>query len=173
MRGALRRVIRNLDSARDVRLSSVEAITRNKAIILLGFTCPVQLSPVSLADLVMDDVTETRKGLEVLFRWGTRQARQYVTIPSDPEPVMCPVRAVRAWRALLRQHGRRGGPLFEELTWPDERMETEQTPLGSLSAVHLIEKTFKDAGLGPSNDLHVRDLLPNYLKESQGQAHRT
>jgi hypothetical protein len=164
MRGALRRVIRNIDAARDVGLSSVDAITRNKAIILLGFSCPVQLSPVRLAHLTMDEVIETRKGLEVLFTWGGRQARQYVTIPPDPDPVICPVRAVRAWRMRLQQHHRRGGPLFEELTRPDERIRTNPTELASWSATALIERAIKDAGMRPRK-LYGSDLLPAYLKE--------
>lgn len=164
MRGVLRKVIRNLDSAREIRLSSAEAITRNKAIILLGFTCPVQLSPGRLVGMAMDDVIVTWKGLDVLFRWGERQTRQYVTIPPDPETLICPVRAVQAWRAQLRQHGRRGGPLFEELTWPDERIMEDQTALPNWSAISLIQRAIRDVGLRPRRP-EASDLLPTYLKE--------
>jgi hypothetical protein len=165
MRSALRRVVRNLDSARDLRLSSAEAITRNKAIILLGFACPVQLSPVTMADLVLNDVIEVSKGLDVLLHWDSRQAKQYVTIPPDPDPAVCPVRALRAWRLLARQQGRRGGRLFEELSHPGERSMLGQIPLHSRIAT-LIEKAIRDAGLRPSRDLNGYDLLPTYLKDA-------
>lgn len=165
MRGVLGSVIGNLDRARDVRLSTAEATTRNRALILLGFACPVQLSPMTLTDLVMDNVIETRESLEILFRWGARPTKQYVKIPTDPKSALCPVRAVRAWRALLRQQGRRSGPLFEMLTRPDERIMENQTKLPSWSAASLIEKAIRDAGLRPSRTLHGGVLLPTYLKE--------
>jgi hypothetical protein len=165
MRDALRRVIRNLDSAREMRLSSAEDAARTKAIILLGFSCPVQLSPVTLTDLSMDDVIETRKGLDVLLHWGANQVRQYVTIPPDPERAMCPVRAAREWRVLTRQHGRRGGRLFKELSRSDEQILAVRTEFLSIAIVGVIEKAVIDAGLRPSRKLDRYDLLPSYLKE--------
>jgi hypothetical protein len=115
MRNTLRRVIRNLDSIRNQKLISADVHARDRALILLGFTCPVQLSPVQLASLTMDDVMEKRSGLEILLRWGAREVRQYVMVPQGPEPGLCPVRAMRALRVCLRQSGRRDGPLFVEL----------------------------------------------------------
>lgn len=165
MRDALRRVIRNLDSARDMRLSSIGDAARTKAIILLGFTCPVQMSPVTLTDLNTDDVIETRKGIEILFYWGANQVRQYVTISPDPERAMCPVRAVKEWRALIRQHGHRREQLFKELGRSDEQNRAVRAQPLSTTIVGLIEKAVIDAGLRPTRELRRYDLLPSYLKE--------
>jgi hypothetical protein len=162
MRNTLRRVIRNLDSIRDQKLISADVHARDRALILLGFTCSVQLSPVQLASLTMDDVMEKRGGLEILLRWGVREVRQYVIVPQGPEPALCPVRAMRALRACLRQSGRRDGPLFVEL-WRQEHFSANQPALKSLLAAGLIHDALGQAGLRPRK-LLASDLLPAYLK---------
>jgi hypothetical protein len=165
-RDNLRKVIRNLDPAADARLTPAEAATRNKAIILLGFTCPVQLSPATLTDVHMDNVIVNKKGLEIIFRWGADQTRQYVTMPPDPEPAICPVRAVKEWRALLRQRGLHSELLFEELARDDEKILGTRAERCGGTAANLIGGAVKDAGLLPGSKLRGPNLLPAYLKEA-------
>ena len=112
MRDALRRIVGTLDTAAQRGLSSRDVTDRDRALLLLGFQCPVQLSPDHLSTLRIDDVIEIQKGFEIVLRWGEWRVKQYVTILSGSDPALCPVRAMRIWLARLRQEGRRSGPLF-------------------------------------------------------------
>ena len=58
---------------------------RDRALILLGFRCPIPLSTLDLAALNVDDAIQTTMGLEVrLYRWARRETR-YVTMPIDTD----------------------------------------------------------------------------------------
>ena len=136
MRGALRSMVRALDVALQLGRSSPDVRDRDNALILLGFNCPVQLSPDHLAALKMEDVIETPKGLEIVLHWGKRNVRQYITVPLDPDAVLCPVRAMRVWRARVRQSGRSRGRCSSG--WGVESNSTEQPRLPSRQVIKVI-----------------------------------
>jgi hypothetical protein len=85
---------------------------RDRAMLLLGFGCPIQIAPSDLAALDMTDAYQTPHGLEVrLYKRATR-ATQYVTVPLSEDTKLCPVNAVTLWRSLMLRDGRTIGPLF-------------------------------------------------------------
>jgi hypothetical protein len=157
MRIALRAIVSASD-ARERKWATEKNVIRNRAIILLGLTCPVQVSAATLVGFTKNDVIDTRKGLEVLFRWGASRTRQYVTIPPDTDRSICPVLAVRAWHEVQRARGRGGEKLFEVLPYDWPRFD-------DVMVAALIERAARNAGLRLSGNLGVHDLLPAYLKE--------
>jgi len=89
-----------------------ETKSRDLALMLLGFTCPIPLSPSDLATLDVDDVLRVRGGLEGrLYRRDDRRKR-YITIPSHANPRLCTATAVSAWQERLRRARHTTGPLF-------------------------------------------------------------
>jgi hypothetical protein len=157
MRDALRTIIEHIEGGEEGSRIAREATIRSKAIILLGFTCPLQVTPATLAAFTTDDVIETPRGLEILFRWGDQRTKQYVTIPPDQDRSLCPVRWLRTWDDVQRTRGPRGATLFGEAGgW---------IPLSSQRVTGLIEGAVRDAGLHSDRRLRANDLLPAYLKE--------
>jgi hypothetical protein len=166
MRVALSRVVRNLDAALELRMTPSDVNNMEKAMILLGFSCPVQLSPMHLVALTMADVNDTPQGLEVRLHWGKQRVRQYVAVARDQNAALCPVRAMRTWRAWLRQlpgqlPRNRLDPLFFEV---DRQGQLNiDAPLSGSKAAALIKATLDSAGLRTPY-LSLDDLLPSYLK---------
>src|SRR5258708_4830489 len=71
--------------------------SRDRAMLLLGFSRPVQTSSSELAALGVTDVTRTAQGLEVrLFKRSARPTH-YVTVPMSEDPMICPVNAMTPW----------------------------------------------------------------------------
>jgi site-specific recombinase XerD len=83
---------------------------RDAALLLLGFATAARVS--ELVDVDQDDVAETDEGLDVRLYRGKVRLETIVAVPFGSDPATCPVRAVRAWRAMLAGAGRTGGPLF-------------------------------------------------------------
>jgi hypothetical protein len=160
MRGALRKMIAILDETSD----AANAV-RDKAIILLGFTCPVQLSSATLTNLRMDDVGKRGEGLEIIFHWGAEKAKQHVKMVPDQDELVCPVRAVLKWQALLPRNDYRGKPLFAELARSDENPLVGSGRRRGATVAALIQHVIHEAGLPPGRSLRVSHLLPAYLKE--------
>jgi hypothetical protein len=85
---------------------------RDRALLLLGFTCPAPVTSSDLAALDINDLGKTHKGLEVRFYKRTSQATRYITIQGSNDPELCPVHALQSWRQRLAHDGRTTGPLF-------------------------------------------------------------
>jgi hypothetical protein len=89
---------------------------RDRAMVLLGFACPVPLTPSDLVALDVDDVRSGTNGLEIrLFRRAARATR-YVTLPRSTDAKLCAVTAVTHWRSTMVSLGRTTGPLFVRLS---------------------------------------------------------
>jgi hypothetical protein len=105
------------DSRRyNVWLSNEER-QRDQAMMLLGFACPIHVTPGDLAALDANDVCRTEGGLEVrLFKRDAR-ATQYVTLARDRVRERCPVETTLAWRSCrMAGQGDTASPLFVKLT---------------------------------------------------------
>lgn len=90
-----------------------ETQSRDRALLLLGLTCPVPLSSSDLSLLDINDVIQDRRGLEVRLRQRTDKKRRYVIVPPNDDPELCPVRAILTWRKYLsRLIFNNSGPLF-------------------------------------------------------------
>lgn len=103
---ALRAMLAALDT-------STMAGVRDQALLLLGFAMGARRGELVALDIA--DLTETAEGFEVLVRTSKtdhESAGRTVAIPYGSNPATCPVRAVRAWLALLDEHGRTAGALF-------------------------------------------------------------
>lgn len=85
---------------------------RDRALLLLGLTCEIGLTPVDIAALDADEVVRTNKGLELrLYRNKARPVR-YVTVAARADQTICPVSAVLAWKRALTSSRPGPGPLF-------------------------------------------------------------
>jgi hypothetical protein len=144
---------------------SREFIARNKALLLLGFNCPVQLSPRDLATLTLGDISRTGRDLEIRLHWanGKNAMRQYVTVPSDGDPGLCPVRAMETWRSTLSRARCHSGPLFQRMTYWDVPRAGGPS-MGSRAVTSVINNTISEARL-PPKALSETALLPTFLRE--------
>ena len=139
---------------------------RNNSLLLLGFTCPVQLSAEDLAVLTLDDVRLTTKGLEIVLYWGKHKSRirQYVAVPQDRDPDLCPVRAMRAWQTRLFEAGYRSGALFPRIAeW--DTLRSGRPGMGGRVIASVISNAMNEARLTP-RALSESALLPTFLKDA-------
>lgn len=86
---------------------------RDRALLLIGFGAALRRSELVALDLT--DVVVAEAGLKILIRAskGDQEGRgQEVGIHRSAEPLLCPVRALRAW---LEVRGRDAGPLFQRI----------------------------------------------------------
>jgi hypothetical protein len=88
---------------------------RDRALLLLGFTCPAPVTPSDLGALDIHDIGETLKGFEVRLYKRTSRATRYITMQSSNDRELCAVQALQSWRQLLARSGRTTGPLFMRL----------------------------------------------------------
>jgi site-specific recombinase XerD len=90
---------------------------RDRVALVLGLALMGRRSELVALDL--DDVTETPDGLEVLIRASKTDQDAHgvvVAIPPGQHADTDPVRLVRAWRALLAEHGVTSGRLLRSVT---------------------------------------------------------
>jgi hypothetical protein len=86
---------------------------RGRAILLLGFACPIPLTPSDLAALNINDIRMGVDSLEMrLFKNSDARPTRYVTLPKREDEDLCPFRAIARWRQLQTRKGQRAGPLF-------------------------------------------------------------
>jgi integrase len=86
---------------------------RDRALLVLGVAMMGRRS--ELAGLDLADVVEVDEGLLVYVRRSKTDQDAVgaeVAVPYGSHPDTCPVRAVRAWRALLTERGIVDGPLL-------------------------------------------------------------
>lgn len=89
---------------------------RDRALLLVGFALMARRSELAALDLA--DLREVPEGLLVTIRRSkTDQDGRgvEVAVPYGSHPDTCPVRTVRAWRALLAQRGITDGPLLRRV----------------------------------------------------------
>jgi len=91
-----------------------ETRLRDRAVVLLGFSCGVAVTAADIAALDVDDVVRTPNGVEVRLYRGTARPTRYVTIPARDERI-CPAVALHAWARHLAAAGHRHGALFPRL----------------------------------------------------------
>ena len=144
--------------------------SRDRALLILGFTCHMPLSSSDLAVLDMRNVFRTPEGLEVLIHQRDSTEKQYVIIPADDNPELCPVRAISAWRRYLVGGGHSTGPLFIRMN-SKGNVPREAVRLTSRAVVQIVSNTtgrsrrlttFKDDHY---TDLKVATSLRDYLNE--------
>ncbi|WP_337826237.1 site-specific integrase [Pseudonocardia sp. UM4_GMWB1] len=90
---------------------------RDRVALVLGLALMGRRS--ELVALGLDDVTETDDGLLVLIRVSKTDQDAHgveVAIPHGQHAGTDPVRLVRAWRAILAEHGHTGGRLLRSVT---------------------------------------------------------
>jgi site-specific recombinase XerD len=100
---------------------------RDRALIVLGFAMMARRS--ELVGLDLSDLTDAADGLAVLIRWSKTDqdaVGHVVPVPYGSHPQTCPVRTVRAWRAVLDDRGLADGPLFRSV---DRRGRVAGEPL--------------------------------------------
>ena len=147
--------------------TTIDYRTRNKTLLLLGFTCPVQLSAEDLAALTLEDVRLTDKGLEIVLHWGKHRSeiRQYVTVLKDRDPDLCPVRAMRAWQTRLYQAGYQVGPLFPRMAGWESLDKRKRPGMGGRVMASVINNAMKEARMTP-RAFSESTLLPTFLRDA-------
>jgi hypothetical protein len=139
------------------------ARSRDLAMLLLGFTCPVPVTPGDLAALDCYDIGRSRDSMQVvLFRNSARPTR-YVAIPDNAAPT-CPVRAAFGWRERLARAGLASGPLFIELTGAG-RLPGRARRLTGNQVCEIISAAASLAARGPGPRISPTTPLPAFLDE--------
>lgn len=128
---------------------------RDAALLLLGYATAARVSELVALDLA--DVVETDDGLLVTLYRRKLKRHDEVAVPYGSNPATCPVRAVRALRALLAANGRDSGPLLLRIDRHGRTaapMTRGGRPIGDLSgrltpaaAAGIVTRRAEDAGL--------------------------
>jgi hypothetical protein len=177
-------LIRTVSHEKRLAWQSPEVQSRDRALLLFGFMCPIPLSPSGLAALDIKDVVWNPKGLEVVLYRRAGPKKQYVIIPADDDPRLCPVTAVSAWREQLAGSGHSTGPLFVRIglqydTYPYRKKIPNKTErLTGQDIARVISETVRwsDLTSHTSNnfvDLRVATPLPNYVSQLGWRKERT
>lgn len=165
---AIRALLREILEWNPHRSRTIDYRNRNKAILLTGFSCPVQLSPRDLANLNLNDVSFTVKGLEIRLTWNGNKApgRRYVTVPSDEDPDLCPVRAMHAWKDAMSRAGRRSGSLFPRMAYWEGLNDRRLGMGGRVMAFEILNAIYGGHLDGrPLRILSESDPVPGFLRE--------
>jgi hypothetical protein len=118
-----------------------ETRLRDRAVVLLGFSCSAALTPADIAALDVDDVVRTAAGAEVRLHRRSALPTRYVTIPAKEETI-CPAAAVLAWARHLAAAAHRSGALFPRL---DARGRLIATRLTGRAVATIIEAAAAEA----------------------------
>ena len=110
--GKLFELMKLIEFAHDNTKSPPNLRVRDRAMFLLGFTCPIPLSSADLAEMDIDDFRQDRRSMEVRLYRRANRATQYVTVPAAADPALCAVKTMQTWRSHLVRSGRTTGPLF-------------------------------------------------------------
>lgn len=100
---------------------------RDRAMILLGFAAGTRRS--ELVRITMTDIVTTAEGLLIsILRAKTKTMPDVVPIAWAGDPLLCPVRAVLAWKDRLVAQGASDGPLFRRITATDHVLDHQLKP---------------------------------------------
>jgi hypothetical protein len=142
-----------------------ETRCRDRALLLLGFMCPIPISSSDLAALDIDDISKHPNGLEVrLYRRTTRT--RYVIISTDIDSRLCPVTSIWAWRTRLVRTGRTSGPLFIRMGSKGQLPEASVRLTGQSIANVISNAVYyaREDGSYRYPELKRATLLPGFLK---------
>jgi site-specific recombinase XerD len=117
--------------------------TRDRAFILISFAGAFRRS--ELAQLRVDDITETEDGLRIRLRQSKtdQEGEGYVKgIPYGTDPTTCPVRAWQTWKLAANLHD---GYAFRSIN----RHGKVGASLTPQVLAHVIKKRVRAAGLDP------------------------
>lgn len=159
-----------------------ETKCRDRALMLLGFTCPTPLSSQDLAELDVNDISKNPVGMEVRLYRRTHQnahsyrrtpGTRYVIVPTGLDMRLCPVKAMSAWQTHLSRTGRTYGPLFIRMdsrghlparSWPF--IPEEGLRLSGQRIAQVITNAARCAWPDASNiELNSSTPLLDYLNE--------
>jgi hypothetical protein len=136
--------------------------SRDRAMLLLGFSCPIQIAPVDLAALDVADVLQTAHGLEVrLFKRAAR-ATQYVTVPMSEDFKLCPVNAMASWRSLMLRTGQTG-PLFVRLN-KDGMLPLSPRRLGGKAIADVVNRALWYVSKTRTAEISATMTFPDFLE---------
>jgi len=125
---------------------------RDTALILIGFSGMFRCS--ELVKLQIADLTETDKGMVILLRQSKtdqdRMGRQIGIPRASHENEVCPVQALKAWLAVLQQHGITEGALFRNVDRKNGKGGVIGASLTSRSVSRLLKKHAEQAGIDPT-----------------------
>lgn len=144
---------------------------RVRALLLLGFRCPIQLSPSDLATLDVNDVSRTATGLEIMLYRRDARRRRYIILPADTDPRFCPLTAVFAWRKHLLSSGHTTGPLFIRISRgriPDEPVRLTGDAIAKAMTSAARSTYWYYGGREGVSELTFSTLLPDYLYSLPG-----
>lgn len=125
---------------------------RDRAMLLVGFAGYLRRS--ELAGMRLGHITETAKGLELVLPRSKADQEGHadpVRLPYHPDPELCPVRAWRAWLAVLAEHEAAGDPtaaVWLEVT-KGGRLRVG-TDLSDRAISEIIKRRAARAGLDPA-----------------------
>lgn len=137
--------------------------SRDRAMLLLGFACPIPLAPPDLAALDVNDIARANNGFEVrLFKRAVRTT-QYVQVRLGEDPSFCPVRALTTWRSLMVKSGHTTGPLFVRLNRNGELSKGPQR-LGSRAIAKVVNEALFEVSKTRTAELSASMLFADFLE---------
>jgi hypothetical protein len=147
---------------------------RDRALLLLGFTCPAPVSVADLRDLDIDDVGKTSAGLEIrLYKRRQNRSAQNVTIGDSDDPRLCSAQALMSWRRVLARSGRTTGPLFIRLGTTGRFLKSDRR-LSSNAVTALIWRALQPWGTETwkYKKFRLSESMPlsDFLQEVMGDA---
>lgn len=131
--------------------------SRDRAILVLGLAMGCRRSELAALDIA--DLTFGDDDLEVYVRKSKtdRDSKgRAVMVLYGNDPNTCPIRTVRAWLAVLAEHGRTGGALFIQIDRHGNLGRSEHPRkngtecLTGQSVATVINRAARAAGLDPS-----------------------
>ena len=164
-REKLRAIMRPIEAGLVETLWNEPAVqSRDRAMLLLGFNCPIQITPADLAALDVTDVWRTAHGLEVLLFKRAARARQYVTVPMSEDSKLCSVNAVPPWRSLMLKRGRSTGPLFVRLN-ADGSIPLNSRRLGSKAIADVVNQALWYVSKTRTAELSASMTFADFLEQ--------
>jgi hypothetical protein len=178
----LRALLRPIDAGErqlTVRLPSdpfwwqADTKCRDRALLLLGFMCPIPVSSSDLAAIHVSDISRHPVGLEVrLKQWTNQRVSQtrYIIMPTSADSKLCPVTAMSAWQTRLMRTGRTYGPLFVRMNprgnLPSAGYRSADRGLTGQGIVQIITNASRCAWPDEKHiELNPSTPLPDFLKE--------
>jgi len=129
---------------------------RDTALILIGFSGMFRRA--ELIGLLLSDLTETKEGFVVLLRHsktdqlgrgrqvGIPRASIDKTFRTFETEMVCPVKALSAWIATLKEHGITRGPIFRHV----DKAGTIGENLHARSISRILKYHAEKAGIDPT-----------------------
>jgi integrase len=164
----LRKMIAHTDLSTPIGLRDAAALTN-------GFALAARCSEARLCD--WEDAADVEQGLEYDLYRPKVNNDQPLGVPYGTYPSTCPVRALRAWRQWLVDHGYRPtGPIYVRINRHghiNPPMTRHGKPIGDPSGrmttegiAEIVTRAAKRAGLAKAPDDLLPDLPPRWSGHS-------